>query len=223
MRVLLIEDNVSLSLWMAKSLRESGLVVDRAFDGAEADHVLLTQEYDIVLLDLALPRVDGLVVLRRLRARQCRVPVIVITAKGSIEDRILGLDSGADDYMPKPVNLAEMEARMRALVRRSQGAVSSEIKLGSLTYEAKGRLFRLRGKPLDLPPREHAVLESLAMRPNVPISKHVLADRIVDMDNAVSVEAIEIYVHRLRKRLEESGVAIRTLRGLGYLLEQHDA
>ncbi len=219
MRVLLVEDNRSLSKWIAKALLNSGMVVDCMFDGMQANHVLLTQIYDAVLLDLSLPRMDGIMVLKSLRARQSQVPVLVLTARSSIEERVNGLDAGADDYMAKPFDLTELEARIRALVRRARGNVRNEFALGSLLYESDGGLFRLDGLPMALTPREHELLELLITRVNCPVSKQVLSDRIVGLDASVSIEAIEIYVHRVRKKLEGSDVQIRTLRGLGYMLE----
>lgn len=223
MRVLLVEDNKSLANWTAKALRHSGMVVDCMGDGMDADHVLATQSYDIVLLDLSLPRMDGLTVLRNLRARGSRVAVLVLTVKSHIEDRVHGLDAGADDYLAKPYALSELEARIRALTRRSQGNARNETVLGTLSYESSGRVFRLGGDPLELTPRERAVLEMLVARAGSPVSKQVLSDRIVGLDSSVSIEAIEVYIHRLRKKLEGSGVEIRTLRGLGYMLETRDA
>ena len=219
MRVLLVEDNHSLSKWIAKALLNSGMVVDCMYDGVQADHVLLTQSYDVVLLDLSLPRMDGMMVLKNLRARQSRVPVLLLTSRSSVEDRVIGLDAGADDYLAKPFDLAELEARIRALVRRARGSGGNEFALGSLLYEAAGRLFRLDGNPLALTPREHDLLELLISRVNCPVSKQVLSDRIVGLDTSVSIEAIEIYIHRVRKKLEGSDVQIKTLRGLGYMLE----
>jgi two-component system response regulator TctD len=223
MRVLLVEDNKSLANWTAKALRHSGMVVDCMDDGMDADHVLATQSYDIVLLDLSLPRMDGLTVLRNLRERGSRVAVLVLTVKSHIEDRVHGLDAGADDYLAKPYALSELEARIRALTRRSQGSVRNETVLGRLSYESSGRVFRVAGDPLELTPRERAVMEMLVARAGSPVSKQVLSDRIVGLDSSVSIEAIEVYIHRLRKKLEGSGVEIRTLRGLGYMLEARDA
>jgi two-component system response regulator TctD len=223
MRILLVEDNRSLSNWMAKALRQSGTVVDCMHDGAHADHVLLTQCYDIVLLDLTLPRLDGITVLRNLRKRESKIPVLILTVKNSIEDRVVGLDAGADDYLAKPFALSELEARIRALVRRAQGVVRNDISLGSLQYEFAGRHFKLSGQTLDLSPREHSVLELLITHANTPVGKQSLSNQIVALDASLSVEAIEIYVHRLRKKIEGSGVQIRTLRGLGYMLESEHA
>jgi two-component system response regulator TctD len=223
MRVLLVEDNSSLAVWTAKALRHSGLVVDCTNDGADADHILAIQEYDVVLLDLSLPRMDGLTVLRNLRARGSRVPVLVLTVKSHIEDRVTGLDAGADDYLAKPYAFSELEARIRALARRSHGTASNEVVVGALSYEASGRVFRVHATALEFTPRERAVMELLVARTGTPVSKQVLSDRIVGLDSSVSIEAIEVYIHRLRKKLEGSGVRIRTLRGLGYLLEEESA
>lgn len=223
MRVLIVEDNRELAEWIARGLKQGGMVVDAAYDGAEAEHILITQDYDIVLLDLALPRLDGLSVLRRMRERHSRIPVLVLTARAGVEDRVRGLDAGADDYVGKPVNMAELEARMRALVRRAHGAAQNEIAIGTLSYDSSTRMFRVGDVPLALSPREHKVLEVLMRRAKSPVSKDLLANSIVDLDQAVSVEAIEIYVHRLRRKLECSDVRIRTLRGLGYMLELSNA
>ena len=224
MRILLVEDNRSLANWTAKALRHSGMVVDCVDDGMAADQLLSTAgSYDVVLLDLTLPRLDGLGVLRKLRARGSQLPVLILTVKNHIEDRVQGLDAGADDYLPKPYALSELEARIRALGRRAHGATRNETTVGQLTYDAVGRQFRVSGAPLELTRRERAVLELLIERAGVPVSKQVLSDRIVDLDNAVSIEAIEVYIHRLRKKLEGSGASIRTLRGLGYMLEASHA
>jgi two-component system response regulator TctD len=223
MRVLVVEDNAELATWIERALRDSGMVVDSVHDGSEAAHILLTQIYDVVLLDLGLPRLDGLALLRRLRARKCLVPVLILTARSNIEDRIRGLDAGADDYLGKPFDLAELEARMRALVRRAQGAASNELAVGALQYDASTKHFRLRGESLSLSPRERNVLEILTVHAKSPVSKELLANSIVDMEQAVTLEAIEIYIHRLRRKLEGSGVKIRTLRGLGYMIETIDA
>ncbi len=219
MRALLVEDSPSLSNWIAKALRHSGLVVDRVDDGVHADQILQTQAFDIVLLDLTLPRMDGVDVLKNLRARKSTVPVLILTARNQVDDRVRGLDAGADDYLAKPFALSELEARIRALVRRAQGAPSNEIVLGDLRFDARSRQFHRADERLDLTPRERAVLEALMTRANTPVSKADLSGRIVDLNEAVSAEAIEIHIHRLRKKLDGAGVVIRTLRGLGYMIE----
>ena len=223
-RILLVEDNRSLANWTAKALRHSGMVVDCVDDGMAADQLLSgSDSFDVVLLDLTLPRMDGLEVLRRLRARGSKLPVLILTVKSHIEDRVAGLDAGADDYLPKPYALSELEARIRALGRRAHGAARNEATVGRLRYDSAGRHFRVAETALELTPRERAVLELLITRVSLPVSKQVLSDRIVDLDGAVSIEAIEVYIHRLRKKLEGSGASIRTLRGLGYMLEASPA
>jgi two-component system response regulator TctD len=162
---------------------------------------------------------DGLEVLRRLRRRGSRIPVLVLTARASLDERVEGLNLGADDYLAKPFELAELEARLSALIRRSQGGGSSSISFGSLEYESTGRMFRLDGKALVLRPREHAVLEVLLLRAGKAVSKEALFEKVFDLGATSNADCVEIYVHRLRKRLDGSGVAIVTLRGLGYTLE----
>jgi two-component system response regulator TctD len=219
MRVLLVEDNPQLSTWLTKALRQSHFAVDCLADGASADHSLATEQYDAVILDINLPRMDGLEVLRRLRKRGSRTPVLMLTARGAIDDRVTGLNLGADDYLAKPFELAELEARLKALIRRSQVGGSSTLALGPLEYDSADRMFRLQGEALKLRPREHAVLEVLMLKAGKVVSKDALYEKIFDLDATANADAVEIYVHRLRKRLEGSGVAIVTLRGLGYMLE----
>jgi two-component system response regulator TctD len=218
-RILLAEDHVQLANWLCKSLRYEGFAVDWMQDGMDADHVLLTQDYDAIVLDLGLPRMDGLEVLRRLRGRASHLPVLILTARSSVDDRVQGLNLGADDYLPKPFRLAELVARLHALIRRSRGAGTPMVRIGPLEYDTVGRMFRLKGEPLALRPREHAVLEMLAMCAGKAVSKEKLYEHVFELDATTSSEAVEVYVHRLRRRLEDSGVAIVTLRGLGYVLE----
>jgi two-component system response regulator TctD len=219
MRILLVEDNLPLAESLAKALSQDGFTVDCMHNGADADHVLRTQDYALVILDLALPKLDGWEVLRRLRARRNQVPVLILTAHGSIEDRVKGLNLGADDYLAKPFDLGELEARVRALIRRSHGRDSALLECGPLSYDSVSRLFTLSGDALSLTPREHAVLEVLMLMSGKAVSKEALLEKIFGLDEVSSADAIEIYVHRLRKKLAGSGVAIVTLRGLGYLLE----
>jgi two-component system response regulator TctD len=219
MRILLVEDNLPLAESLAKALSQDGFTVDCMHNGADADHVLRTQDYALVILDLALPKLDGWEVLRRLRARRNQVPVLILTAHGSIEDRVKGLNLGADDYLAKPFDLGELEARVRALIRRSHGRDSALLECGPLSYDSVSRVFTLSGESLSLTPREHAVLEVLMLMSGKAVSKEALLEKIFGLDEVSSADAIEIYVHRLRKKLAGSGVAIVTLRGLGYLLE----
>ncbi|WP_148715622.1 response regulator [Chitinolyticbacter meiyuanensis] len=222
MRILLVEDHKTLAEAIVTALKQAGFAVDHAVDGAEADHVLLTQSYQLVVLDLALPRLDGWEVLRRLRNRRNRVPVLILTAHGAIEDRVRGLDLGADDYLAKPFELAELEARARALIRRAHGLEQAQLAYGSLGYDTLGRLFTLKGSPLALTPREHSVLELLMLRAGRAVAKETLTDQVFGMESG-SAEAIEIYVHRLRRKLSDADVGIVTLRGIGYMLEAQAA
>jgi two-component system response regulator TctD len=218
MRILLVEDHPELCEWVAKALRQDGYVVDTTDRGDHADHYLLTGQYDGVLLDLSLPGKDGMEVLRHLRARGSRVPVLIFTARSSVDERIRGLDLGADDYLPKPFVLAELEARLKALLRRSAGQ-NPEIRLGELAFDTVSRLPSVRGTPLSLTPRELAVLEALLSRIGRPVAREALYEKIYSMDQDARAEAIEIYVHRLRKKLEGSAVQITTVRGLGYMID----
>ncbi len=217
MRILLVEDHPELCEWVAKSLRQAGYAVDTTDRGDHAEHHLLTGEYDGVLLDLSLPGRDGLDVLRRLRDRGSRVPVLIFTARGSVDDRIRGLNLGADDYLPKPFELAELEARLKALLRRSAGHTPT-VRLGDLEFDTVSRLPRVRGEALSLTPRELAVLEALLARCGRPVARDLLFEKVFSLEQDARAEAIEIYVHRLRKKLEGSGAHITTVRGLGYMI-----
>ncbi len=219
MRLLLVEDHAELAEWVTKTLRQAGYVLDVLDRGDHADTALLTQSYDLVILDLSLPGVDGLEVLRRLRAREqgAPTPVLILTARGSTEDRVRGLNLGADDYLPKPFDLAELEARIKALLRRSGNLVPT-VRIGRLEFDTTTRMTTVDGRALSLTPRELAVLEVLLSRSGRPVAREALFEKVFDFDADARVEAIEIYVSRLRKKLEGAGVAINTLRGLGYLL-----
>lgn len=222
MRLLLVEDNQVLANWLARTLSLSKYIVECAFSGSEADLLLATENYDVVLLDLALPRMDGREVLKRLRTHDEEVPVLIITAFDAVQERVLALDAGADDYLTKPFDVAELEARIRALLRRVNHRKSPLISCGSLTYDSNTRLFSESHGALELTPREHAVLEVLIMRVGRTVNKRSLADSLFAINEEVNPEAIEIYVHRLRKKLELSSARIITLRGLGYLLKASD-
>ncbi len=219
MRLLLVEDHSELAEWVSRALTQAGYAVDVLSRGDHADHALLTQPYDLVILDLALPGMDGLEVLRRLRGRPqgASIPVLVLTARGSLDDRVRGLNLGADDYLPKPFDLAELEARIKALLRRS-GNQAPVVRVGRLEFDTTTRLACVDGQPLALTPRELAVLEVLLSRLGRPVARETLFEKVFSFDAEARVEAIEIYVHRLRKKLEGSGAVVSTLRGLGYLL-----
>lgn len=219
MRILIAEDDSIIADGLSRSLRQGGYAVDWAPNGIEAEAALLTVSYDLLILDLGLPRLPGLEVLKRQRARGAKVPVLILTALDGTSDRVKGLDLGADDYMVKPFELAELEARVRALTRRSAGTTPT-IQCGQLTYDQIGRVAQIRGQPLDLSAREIGLLEILLTRMGRLVSKDQLVDHLCGWGEEVSHNAIEVYVHRLRKKLEAGGVKIATVRGLGYCLER---
>jgi two-component system OmpR family response regulator len=220
MRVLIIEDDPVLADGLTRSLRHADYAVDCVQDGEQADHVLTAHSYDVVILDLGLPKLSGFEVLRRLRRRSSLVPVLVLSARDALSDRVKGLDLGADDYLTKPFDLPELEARVRALIRRGQSGGSSLLSHGPLTLDTSGRRATLAGASLELSAREIGVLEVLMLRSGRVVNKEQLAEQLYGWDEEVGANAIEVYVHRLRKKLEPAGVAIRTIRGLGYLLEK---
>ncbi len=220
MRVLIVEDDPVLADGLTRSLRHSDYAVDCATDGEQADHVLTAQNYDLVILDLGLPKLDGFEVLKRLRRRGSAAPVLVLTARDALAERVKGLDLGADDYLTKPFDLPELEARARALIRRGQSGGGSLLTHGPLTLDTSGRRAILGGAALELSARELGVLEVLMLRSGRVVNKEQLAEQLYGWDDEVGSNAIEVYIHRLRKKLEPAGVAIRTIRGLGYLLEK---
>ena len=218
MRILVVEDNIELAQWLQRNLRQQQYAVDWLDNGADADFALRSEKYDLVILDLALPRMNGREVLQRLRARQNATPVLVLTANNSIQSRVSELDEGADDYMAKPFEVEELEARIRMLLRRASGQPSPVIFCGDLSYNTNTREFRIGPQVLTLTPRERAVLEVLVRKAGATVTKQALAQSLFTLDEDVSTDAIEIYVYRLRKKLESSSARIMTLRGLGYLL-----
>jgi two-component system OmpR family response regulator len=220
MRILIAEDDQVLADGLLRTLRSSGYAVDTVGSGSEADAAVAAHEFDLVILDLGLPKMNGLEVLKRLRARGNAVPVLILTAADSVEQRVKGLDHGADDYMAKPFALAELEARVRALARRSLGAASSLIKHGPLTFDASGRVCYLNDQMIELSARELSLLEVLLQRAGRLVSKDQLVERLCEWGDEVSNNAIEVYIHRLRKKIEQGPVRIATVRGLGYCLEK---
>jgi len=223
MRLLLVEDNLSLADWLSRALRENRYAVDCAHDGAQADHLLRTETYDLVILDLSLPKLDGRDVLRRLRARGSNVPVLILTATNTVQGRIQGLNQGADDYVAKPFDVSELDARIRAILRRANQSANPILECGSLRYDSNTRLFSILEKPLPLPPRERAVLETLMLKQGKTVSKQAIASSLFAVTETTALDAIEIYVSRLRRKLEPSDAALVTLRGLGYLLKRRSA
>ncbi len=219
MRLLLAEDDEVLSDGISKALRQCGYAVDHVDSGLDADHALTAAPFDLLILDLGLPKLDGLQVLQRLRSRGDRLPVLILTARDGLQDRVTGLDHGADDYITKPFDLPELEARVRALLRRSQLGNNLEIVYGPLKFETTERYVTINDQPLDLSAKELAVLEVLLQRAGRVVSKEQMIEHLYAWDEEVSHNAIEVNVHRLRKKLDPEGVSIRAIRGLGYLLE----
>jgi two-component system, OmpR family, response regulator len=220
MRLLVIEDDPVIADGLLRSLRATGHAVDHAVDGTTADEALAQYPYDLVVLDLGLPRLDGMEVLRRLRNRGAHTPVLVLTARDELDDRVAGLDAGADDYLAKPFDLPELEARIRALLRRRDPSRGGRIEIGPLSVDTAGRCAYHGADRIELSAREFGVLETLARHVGRVVSKEQLLESMTGWDEDVGVNAIEVYVHRLRKKLETAGVGIRTLRGLGYLIEK---
>ena len=227
MRILLVEDDPVLQGVMLRSLSDAGHRVDVAGHYDNASHLWRVQPYDAVLLDLNLPQSDrpdagmtsGLKLLRERRAKGDKTPVLVLTARNRTDERIAGLDAGADDYLGKPFELAEVEARLRALVRRSQGA-DDQTQLGQLVLDRKARRILIQGQELVLPARELEVLWELMTPPGRTVSKKDMSNKLSDFEEALADNALEAFISRLRKKLAQSGATIRTLRGLGYLMEE---
>ena len=223
MRILIVEDDAMLADTVARALRQSAHTVQVARDGAAADSSLATNEYELVVLDLGLPHLDGFEVLKRLRQRRSVVPVLVLTARDNVEDRVRGLDLGADDYLAKPFELAELEARVRALIRRAHQKAGAEVVHGPLRLDIAGRRLYCNEAPVELSPRELAVAEVLLMRAGRVVTKQQIADQLYGWEDSANANAVEVFVYRLRRKLEPSGVDIRTIRGMGYLIEKPDA
>jgi two-component system OmpR family response regulator len=220
MRILIAEDDTVLADGLSRSLRAGGYAVDVVICGDAADTALSAQAFDLLILDIGLPRLTGLEVLKRLRARHSTVPVLILTAADSVEQRVKGLDLGADDYMAKPFALSELEARVRALTRRAAGNAQTTIRHGPLSLDQVGHVAYLHDQALDLSARELSLLEILLQRPGRMVSKEQLVDHLCSWGEEVSTNAIEVYVHRLRRKIEAAGVRIVTVRGLGYYLER---
>lgn len=219
MRILVVEDTEELAEAIARRLRKLGHAVDVAPDGIEADEILRLETYHLVVLDLMLPGLDGKAVLQRLRRRQARTPVLVLTARADVDDKVGILDYGADDYLVKPFDFRELEARCRALLRRPGGMESSAVEFGDLLFDAAGKRVSRSGQPVELGSREFRLLELLLANRGRVLSKDALIDQLCGLEEAVAPNAIELYVSRLRRKLEGSAVRIRTLRGLGYVAE----
>jgi two-component system OmpR family response regulator len=220
MNILIVEDDPTLADGLCRALSESGFDATKAGTLGYAKAAMINKGFDLLILDLGLPDGDGLELLQSIRARGYTMPVLILTARHSINDRVEGLKAGADDFLIKPFDLRELEARVQALLRRTAVGYKQVIQIGILTYDAFEHSFMLGGTPLYLSPREMDVLEALVLQPGRVISKDRIAQRLAISGEEVADNAIEVYIHRLRRRLEGSGLEIRTLRGLGYLLEE---
>jgi two-component system, OmpR family, response regulator TctD len=229
MNVLLVEDDEAMQTTLARALRRRGLQVTACGDGKQALDMWRSTRPELVLLDLSLPSLDGLEVLAHARAQGLSTPVLILTARGTVGDRVVGLNAGADDYLPKPFDLDELEARLRALHRRHHGAQADAteksrppaVVLGPISYEKDSGAVYLHSQAMPLPPRELALMQALMARPGHAVTKEALLDRVFAGEADVAPEAIEVVAYRLRKKLQGTGVGLMTLRGLGYLIKSH--
>ncbi|MDB5542827.1 MAG: Two-component system response regulator [Devosia sp.] len=220
MRILVVEDNRTLADGLAAVLRVAGYAVDVVHDGVSADAVLTTESFDLVVLDLSLPEMDGLDVLRRMRARKNASSVLILTARGALDERVRGLDLGADDYMTKPFEVSELEARIRVLLRRQAGLRDSRVSFGNIELDTVSRTLSALGQTLDMPARELSVLETLLRKAGKVVAKQSIIESLAAFDEDLSENAIEQYISRLRRRLAPYALTVRVARGLGYYLDR---
>ena len=220
MKILLVEDDTALGHAMSTSLNRAGYTVNWAHDGYEADIALHEHVYDAVILDLGLPKIDGFEVLKRMRGRKVVAPVIILTARDDLDERVKGLDLGADDYLTKPFKLPELEARLRAQIRRNHSTLGASIEYGPLVLDISDKLLTVNGAQMLLSPREFSVLVMLLSRVGRVVSKDAIVEALCKWDEGLGNNAIEVYIHRIRKKLEPLGIKVLTIRGLGYLLQK---
>lgn len=219
MRILLVEDEHTLGTWLCKALERSGIIVEWVDSARTAVASLGSRAHDVIVLDLGLPDLDGHDLLARIRERDPLVPTLVLTARDTLADKVRAFHTGADDFLAKPFELQELEARLHALLRRARGAQAARLACGPLTYDLASQRFALDGDALALSPREFAVLRVLIQHSGEPMSKQQILERVVSDEKDIQPDAVEVIVHRLRKRLEGTGVRVSTFRGLGYALE----
>jgi DNA-binding response OmpR family regulator len=220
MKILIAEDDNALGEALTGHLRRSGIEPTLIQDGANADHLLATQQFDLLVLDLGLPVLAGLEILRRLRQRGDRLPVLILTARDELHDRVRGFELGADDYLCKPFAMPELALRIKALLRRSYGVNDEALEVGRLRLDALARRITIDKGPIELSPREFDVLETLMLREGRVVSKEDLMQRLYDTESDVGQNAVEVFLSRIRRKISGAGVVIRTIRGLGYLLER---
>jgi two-component system OmpR family response regulator len=223
MRVLIVEDDKALADGLLRTLKQSGYAVDHAATGELALRACAEEHYDLIVLDISLPGLDGFEVLRTLRKQQQAGSILILSAHDNEADRVRGLDLGADDYVSKPFSLPELEARIRALIRRSQAVRSPRMNFGALSVDVVGRQARIGDADLDLTPREWGVLEYLMMRAGQVVSKEQMLQALCSWDDSLTHNAIEVYISRLRNKLQTAGIRIRTVRGFGYMFEDPEA
>ena len=222
MRILLVEDDPALSVSLKQGLQQMGFAVELSQNGTEADAILTLRNFDLVVLDLGLPGMSGMEVLKRFRKRVTTTPVLILTARDALQDKVAGLKAGADDYVLKPFDFEELEARLQALLRRTQSERSGYLEAGDLRLDKRSREVFHQNRPLNLSSREIDVLELLMNRHGRVVSKDQIAEHLTGLEEEIGQNAVEVYVHRLRKKLEPLGISVRTLRGLGYLLEKNN-
>lgn len=223
MRILVVEDNLTLAKGIERLLKQSGYAVDCVHDGLSAEAVVSTESFDVVILDLNLPELDGLSVLRSIRDRKLDSAVLILTAMDAPADRIRGLDLGADDYLTKPFDIGELEARVRALIRRKSGARNPLVSFGALTFDLNARTLTSDKGIIDIPARELSVLELLFSRSGKVVHKHAIIESLSAFDDDLTPNAVEQYVSRLRRKLTPFNVTISTARGIGYYLSKATA
>ncbi len=220
MRILLVEDDLPLAEALNALLAGAGYAVDCTHDGLSAEALVEAETFDLVILDLNLPEKDGLSVLRSLRARKNPVAILILTARGAPDERVAGLDLGADDYMVKPFDVREFEARVRSIMRRQAGLHTADLQIGTVRFDMAARRFSAGDSDLDLPARELALLELFFLRAGRVVGKEAIVQSLTSLEDGLSDNAIEQYVSRLRRRLQPHGLTLRTARGLGYMLER---
>jgi len=219
-RILVVEDNVTLAGGLERIMRQNGYAVDVVHDGASAEAVIATEKFDVVILDLNLPEIDGLSVLRGIRSRQIETAVLILTARDAPQDRVKGLDLGADDYLTKPFDVGELEARVRALLRRNNGTRSPKIVYGELSFDMNARTLSGKDGIVEVPARELSVLELLFAKSGKVVHKQAIIESLSAFDDDLSPNAVEQYVSRLRRKLAAYDLTIRTARGIGYYLDK---
>jgi len=220
MRILVVEDSRRLANIVRRGLLEEGYAVDSSYDGEEGQYMAETTPFDVIVLDIMLPKKDGVTVCRELRAKGVNTPILMLTAKDSVEDKVNGLDSGADDYLVKPFAFSELLARLRALLRREGLPKSQRLEVGDLSLDPQSRDVRRSGRPVDMTAKEYAILEFFMRRPNAVVTRTMLAENVWDYEYDGLSNIIDVYIRRIRRKIDTDGKGslIQTVRGAGYRL-----